>query len=232
MNRQKFLKQKRKVLAVVVTGSLFFLFGIFLYQFSIIRQNTYTDADFGIRTEESASDADGDGMMDNRDILTGAKQYLKTKPKYKSEYYEGGYLDGDYGVCADVVAFALKDAGYDLRELVAEDRKNHPERYGEDRPDSNIDFRRVRNLKVYFEYHAQVLSTDPDDLEAWRGGDIVLFPKHIGIVSDHRNHKGIPFVLHHAHPLQLHYEEDVMGSRYKFAAKTHMLACGMKAVAL
>lgn len=222
MDKQKFSKQKRKVLAVVVTGGIFLLFGLCLYHYGILGHKMYTDADFGISAEESRMDADGDGITDNRDILTGAKDYLKTKPKYKSEYYKGGYPDGEYGVCADVVAFALRDAGYDLKELVSEDRKMHPQWYGEDKPDSNIDFRRVRNLKVYFDHHAEVLTTDPEKIDEWQGGDIVIFPKHIGIVSDHRNHKGISFVLHHAHPVQLHYEEDVLGSRYEVVGHYRM----------
>ena len=32
----------------------------------------------------------------------------------------------------------------------------------------------------------------------------------IGIVSDRRNFRGVPFVLHHAHPFQLSYEEDIL----------------------
>ena len=48
------------------------------------------------------------------------KKYLSTKPKYKSKYYNTGYPNDGYGVCSDVVVFALKDAGYDLQSLVNE----------------------------------------------------------------------------------------------------------------
>ncbi len=75
----------------------------------------------------------------------------ETNPKYKSKYYNTGYPNDEYGVCTDVVAFALKDAGYDLMVLVNEDIKNNKELYDIDAVDKNIDFRRVKNLKVYFD---------------------------------------------------------------------------------
>ena len=44
----------------------------------------------------------------------------------------------------------------------------------------NIDFRRVKNLKIYFEHTAISLTTDVNDIEQWQGGDIVVFKNHIG----------------------------------------------------
>ncbi|MCI9400672.1 MAG: DUF1287 domain-containing protein [Lachnospiraceae bacterium] len=32
----------------------------------------------------------------------------------------------------------------------------------------------------------------------------------MGIVSDHRNQKGVPFVIHNANPIQAGYEEDIL----------------------
>ena len=46
-----------------------------------------------------------------------------------------------------VVAYAMKNAGYDLMKLVNEDIISDPQAYGIDEPDINIDFRRVKNLK-------------------------------------------------------------------------------------
>jgi len=40
-----------------------------------------------------------------------------------------------------------------------------------------------------------------------------VFEKHIGIVSDKRNKKGIPYLIHHASPYQLTYEEDILEQR-------------------
>ena len=63
------------------------------------------------------------------------------------------------------------------------------ELYNIDIIDKNIDFRRVKNLQVYFKNNAISLTTDINDITAWQGGDIVIFKKHIGIVSDKRNKK-------------------------------------------
>ena len=65
------------------------------------------------------------------------------------------------------------------------------------------------------ENHAILLTTDLEEIDAWQGGDIVIMKGHIGIVSDKRNKKGIPFLIHHANPFQISYEEDVLGSLYK-----------------
>ena len=78
----------------------------------------------------STVDADGDGVDDQTDVLDNALAYVDTRPKYKSRYYQTGYPDDGYGVCTDVVAFALKNAGYDLQALVDADIREHPHRDG------------------------------------------------------------------------------------------------------
>jgi len=161
----------------------------------------------------STADADGDGVDDQTDILNGALAYVSTRPKYKSRYYETGYPDDGYGVCTDVVAYALKNAGYDLQALVDADIREYPEEYGITTPDKNIDFRRVRNLKVFFSRNAVKLTTNVSETEQWQGGDIVIFEKHIGIVSDRRNKNGVPYVIHHNEPWQTAYEQDVLEKR-------------------
>ena len=95
-------------------------------------------------------------------------------------------------------------------ELVYEDIKSNRKLYNIDIIDKNIDFRRVQNLKVYFDNNAIKLTTDINKIEEWQGGDIVVFKNHIGIVSDKRNKKGITFVIHHANPYQKYYEEDIL----------------------
>ena len=74
------------------------------------------------------------------------------------------YSGDEYGVCTDVVANALKNAGYDLMTLIQEDIQNHPSDYAIDQPDIKIDFRRVRNLKIYFDHTTQILATDAKDI--------------------------------------------------------------------
>lgn len=146
----------------------------------------------------SSVDKDGDGVDDQSDVLQGAKDYVATKPQYKSKYYAGGYPDDEYGVCTDVVGFALKAAGYDLKELVDDDIKTSPAAYGmsADDRDSNIDFRRTPNLSVWFDRNAVVLTTDLSDPGDWQGGDIVATDRHVMVLSDKRNHKGLPYVIH------------------------------------
>lgn len=73
----------------------------------------------------STADKDNDGIDDQVDILQGALDYCNTNPKYKSKYYNGGYPNDGYGVCTDVVAYAMKAAGYDLMELVEKDIWEH-----------------------------------------------------------------------------------------------------------
>jgi len=118
------------------------------YQHTSYRRpdNQYSGA---IEYSHSSVDKDGDGIDDQVDILEGTLAYVDTHPKYKSKYYNTGYPDDGYGVCTDVVANAMKAAGYDLMELVSEDIAAHPDDYDIVKPDKNIDFRRVRNLKVY-----------------------------------------------------------------------------------
>lgn len=183
---------------------------IILYKFNIIPHKYYYNKDFNIETYISSIDKDNDGIDDQTDILNNVRNYIATKPKYKSKYYGTGYPDDEYGVCVDVVAFGLKDAGYDLMELVNEDVKNNRENYNIEIIDKNIDFRRVRNLNVYLKNNHISLTTDLSKIAEWQGGDIVVFKDHIGIISDKRNKKGIPFLIHHANPMQINYEEDIL----------------------
>lgn len=181
-----------------------------LYVYNYLPHRKYTNADFNIETYKSSVDADNDGIDDQTDILNNVRTYIATKPKYKSKYYDTGYPNDNYGVCTDVVAFGLKGAGYDLQELVDQDIRENRSKYNIKTVDKNIDFRRVRNLKIYFDNYAISLSTSLDDISDWQGGDIVIFPSHIGIVSDKRNKDGVPFLIHHANPYQRYYEEDVL----------------------
>lgn len=184
-----------------------------LYMVNILPHRKYTNDDFNIVTYKSKVDKDNDGIDDQTDILQSVRNYIATRPKYKSKYYTVGYPDDEYGVCTDVVAQGLLGAGYDLRELVDLDRHNNSDGYFDEPIDKNIDFRRVRNLNVYFKHTAISLTTDVSKIHQWQGGDIVVFKKHIGIVSDKRNKHGVPFVIHHAYPNQLNYEEDFLEYR-------------------
>lgn len=205
--------KKYKILLVVIIAMLTIGIIYTLYIFNIIPHKKYTNSDFNIDTYISSIDKDNDGIDDQTDILNNVREYIKTKPKYKSKYYSTGYSNDEYGVCSDVVAFGLLNAGYNLMELVNEDIINNKDQYNIEVVDKNIDFRRVRNLKIYFERNSINLTTNINDISSWQGGDIVVFKNHIGIVSDKRNRKGISFIIHHANPYQIYYEEDILEHR-------------------
>lgn len=211
-------KKKLIVLGVIILAAIVI---VILYNFRFLIIGTSSreidakmNADFEIADIKSSIDMDHDDIDDQTDILQGARNYIATHPKYKSEYYETGYSDDEYGVCTDVVAHALLNAGYDLMTLVNEDINTNPDDYDIEEPDINIDFRRVRNLRVYFKHAAAIeLTTDVNDIKEWQGGDIVIFEKHIGVVSDKRNDNGVAYVIHHYSSNQASYEEDILEKR-------------------
>ncbi len=207
------MKRKIEFLILFVGAILLAVIVHVLYILNIIPHKSYTNEDFGITTYMSSVDKDSDGIDDQTDILQNVRAYIATEPEYKSKYYATGYPDDGYGVCTDVVAQGLLHAGYDLMTLVQEDISTNSQMYEVEKPDPNIDFRRVRNLIVYFRNHAISLTTDITDIDEWQGGDIIVFKKHIGIVSDKRNKNGVPFIIHHANPYQMHYEEDILENR-------------------
>ena len=201
---------KKRIFIIVIFIIISVILVALLYFFHTIPHKQYSNRDFNIETYISSVDKDNDGIDDQTDILNNVRTYIAKKPKYKSKYYETGYPDDEYGVCTDVVANGLKDAGYDLKELVNEDIINNKEKYNIEVIDKNIDFRRVRNLDVYLKNNSISLTKDLSQIEEWQGGDIIVFKDHIGIISDKRNKKGIPFLIHHANPIQVNYEEDVL----------------------
>ena len=209
---QKKRARKRQIRIRVLSFALLFLAIIagVLYKLNVIPHQYYYNSHFGIVTYKSEVDKDGDGIDDQSDILYGVRDYIDNKPKYKSKYYAGGYPDDEYGVCTDVVAQGFLKAGYDLMTLVNEDIHAHPEDYDIEKPDINIDFRRVKNLYVYFKHTAISLTTEVSDYEEWQGGDVVVFKNHIGIVSDRRNVNGTPFLIHHGSTIQIGYEQDIL----------------------
>ena len=201
---------KKSAIFVIAIVIIISVFAYRHYQNPSIKRPT---GKYQIKQYHSSNDQDNDGIDDQVDILENALEYISKKPKYQSKYYSTGYSNDEYGVCTDVVAHALKNAGYDLMTLIQEDIQNYSGDYAINQPDINIDFRRVRNLKVYFDHTAQILTTDVKDIEDWQGEDIIVFRNHIGIVSDRRNERGVPYVIHHDSPWQLAYEQDILEKR-------------------
>jgi len=125
---------------------------------------------------------------------------LGYNPEYAVLEYPNGDIPESKGVCTDVVVRALRGVGIDLQQKIYEDKKAHPKRYrglySSNKPDSNIDHRRVKNIQRYFTvqgYHVK---------GAFRPGDIVVWKlpgsnlDHIGICSDRYNHHGEPLIIH------------------------------------
>ena len=190
MNKRKLLYI---IIVLMITGSIFNYYGIF-------QLRKYTSSEFEIVDIKSDVDFNNNGIDDYADFLNGAKIDAKNKPKYKSEYYDGGYPPDDIGVCSDVIWRAFKHAGYSLKDMVDKDIFNNLDDYNIDIIDNNIDFRRVVNLRVFFDKYATTLTNDIYDIDEWMPGDIVIFDnnKHIGIVSNYRNNKGISYKINNS----------------------------------
>ncbi len=191
--------RKKRVLWLCITIGIFVASAA---MFIAASRRTYHAENFGFEDIISATDADGDGVDDYTDIKNGALAYIATAPVYESRYYEGGYPNDGCGVCTDVIWSAMLAAGYDLKAMIDCDIAEHPEAYPEiETADPNIDFRRVRNLKIFFDRYAESLTVKLLDPREWQAGDIVIFsPSHIAICSDKRDMWGIPYLIHHGNP--------------------------------
>ena len=126
---------------------------------------------------------------------------LRHRVVYNGTYmpiaYPNGDVPGNIGVCTDTVIRSYRKLGVDLQRLVHEDMErnfyaypNLP-KWGLNAPDSNIDHRRVHNLKAYFTRHGGRLPVtgEPSD---YRPGDLVTWSlggdqEHIGIVVDRKS---------------------------------------------
>ncbi|MGF1656659.1 MAG: DUF1287 domain-containing protein [Verrucomicrobiales bacterium] len=126
-------------------------------------------------------------------------------PGYATLDYPNGDIPRDRGVCTDVVIRAYRDAFQkDLQvELHRDMRSNfarYPKIWGLQRPDRNIDHRRVPNLQRFFERQGAALGI-PENNTSYQPGDLVscIVPPnlpHIMIVSDRTNAQGVPLVIH------------------------------------
>lgn len=141
-------------------------------------------------------------------LVASARSQIGVTVSYDSAYrkldYPGGDLPKTTGVCADVVVRALREQGIDLQKEIHQDMGQdfaaYPQKWGLKKPDPSIDHRRVPNLMTYFQRKGYAQSHD-EKVENFVAGDIVAWDlgggiTHIGIVSDRRNQKGVPLVIH------------------------------------
>ncbi len=151
-------------------------------------------------------------------VLAGARAQIGDA--YDASYCVLPYPNGDppmgRGACTDVIVRSLRAGGYDLQSLVHRDMTAHWDQYphqsGLHKPDRNIDHRRVPNLAHFFARHGQALTTivSLKTLPQWQPGDIVCWKipsDHIGLVSDRRDPRGVPLVIHNLGPCA---EQDVL----------------------
>ncbi len=128
---------------------------------------------------------------------------------YDGSYVAIAYPMGDVapnrGVCTDVVVRAYRALDIDLQRLVHEDMSAdfdaYPAFWGLERPDRNIDHRRVPNLATFFTRHGRRLPVSRDP-ESYLPGDLVTWTvggnrPHIGIVTSRRSlFGGRPLIVH------------------------------------
>lgn len=130
-------------------------------------------------------------------LALAALERTRQHVTYDGSYFKIAYPNGDVpshlGVCTDVVIRSYRALGIDLQQAVHEDMASHFAAYpskhiwGLDRPDPNIDHRRVPNLQVFFARNGEEWPIS-DRGDAYRAGDLVtwMLPgnlPHIGIVS-------------------------------------------------
>jgi uncharacterized protein YijF (DUF1287 family) len=155
-------------------------------------------------------DADGDGIPDPLDVLLGAKKTVHNAAAYTEGYITMRFPMGDVpreiGVCTDVIVRAVRNAGVDLQKALHDDILRARAAYPmiKERPDPQIDHRRVATLLPYFKRHWVRHTEKLDDpKDPLRPGDVLFMdtfpsrsgPDHVGIVSDTIGPAGLPMVI-------------------------------------
>lgn len=144
-------------------------------------------------------------------LVNAAIARTTVKIRYDDSYFYIDYPFGDVppnlGVCSDVVVRSYRALNIDLQQLVHEDMTSNFHLYPSTRiwgltePDTNIDHRRVPNLRVFFSRYGKELpiTNDPDD---YAPGDLVTWRMrgnrpHIGIITDLvAPSDGTPLIVH------------------------------------
>ncbi|HZH30432.1 MAG TPA: DUF1287 domain-containing protein [Pyrinomonadaceae bacterium] len=129
-------------------------------------------------------------------LVAAANERAAHEVEYDPSYFKLDYPGGDVpegkGVCTDEVIRSYRALGIDLQREVHEDMvanfSRYPTRFNLKTTDTNIDHRRVPNLRVFFERRGKSLpvtdeATDylPGDIVTW---DLNASQTHIGIMVD------------------------------------------------
>lgn len=130
---------------------------------------------------------------------------------YDSDYRKIDYPNGDVpaykGVCSDVIIRSYRGIDIDLQKLLHEDIKAHFSAYpskrmwGLNKPDTNIDHRRVPNLEVFFTRKGKVKPITKN-AEDYVPGDIISWRldngrPHIGIVVNKKSWDNQRYLVMH-----------------------------------
>ncbi len=130
-------------------------------------------------------------------VVARALERTQEQVAFDVSYYQIDFPNGDLkldrGKAEDLVVRAYRAIEVDLQLLVHEDLKanyySYPQIFDQDRPDTNVDHRRVQNLQRFFErddaWEVIDESKKPEDFEV---GDVVIWQllngdKHIGFVA-------------------------------------------------
>ncbi len=164
-----------------------------------IKKEYYTSLDFGFIEEKSIKDNNYNQVDDYIDMLNGALKKVETTKEVISDYYADGYPPETEGISSDIIWAALKEAGYNLKDLMARDiRDTYKQKvYDIDIIDDNIDFRRINNIEIFLQRYAEELTTDIENVTEFTPGDIIIFNygEHVAIVSNKRNKNAIPYII-------------------------------------
>lgn len=210
------MKKLVKVLVIVLLVLVMAVFAVIMlvpkakYYMNLGIENVKNIKGVKVAEVYSKNDKNNNGVADAIDIVNSSRKEALNKTQYKDAYYTGGYPPENEGVCTDVVWRGFKGMGVDFKALVDKDIKGNSGAYPRvlGKPDPNIDFRRVRNLDVFFNRNAvsvtkELIPFDVKNLEEWQPGDIVIIMEpfeHIAIVSDKRAKNGVPYVIHNTSP--------------------------------
>ena len=180
------------------------------------------------------SDANKDGINDQEDIMLGAKKQLENPAKNinieegENNYFNDGDPPENLAISEDIIARAFSKAGFSLKDLVYEDIKYNFDQYqlkenwDQNVCDRNIDYRRIRNLEIFFERNAKDLdilfnASDEQNLNSWLPGDVVFFDMdrdgdsdNVGIISDNTTRDGVPKVIYNYKDPGYTVEKDIL----------------------
>ncbi|MBC8036753.1 MAG: DUF1287 domain-containing protein [Rhizobiales bacterium] len=181
----------------------------------MIKRRVFLTALLGLGAAGGAPHSPAGGIFANSEpwgakLIAAAENQIGKTLWYDGAYvplsYPGGDVPIERGVCTDVVIRAFRDGlGIDLQELVHEDMRrafaSYPRIWGLEKPDSNIDHRRVPNLQVFFSRRKASLPVS-SDASLYLPGDVVTMTvaggrPHIALVTHRASNDGLrPLCVH------------------------------------